>query len=482
MEVTRRFWAAVGAGGVLSILGLVFARPILVVGAGGIWGLVVGAQLVFVLRLLALDRSMTITQTLDSPFVTTRGTVRWSLEATLAQPTPLEVSIVPTFPVTLDVSKQPRVTIPPGETGGRADATVTATVAGTTTIPRPTVAVSGTWGLFGEQFRRGPTTDLTVEPRQVGDVHVGQGGESVIATPGGRHRTGEIGSGISPAEVREYVPGDTVSDIDWKATARLASPHVREFEVETDRQTVLLFDRRSRLESGPGGESMLAYLREVALRFVSAAANLDDPLGLYAIGDGGVTDEVMPRADERTYEHIRSRLQTATPTGGAETADASTAMEADLIGPGTARRNATRLREAASPYARSLHPFFADGTRYVRQIADRPLFGAGKAYLPRIDGEMWVVIFTDDRDRTEVRETVKLAREHGRRVVVFLAPGALFETELVGDLDAAYTSYRGFEEFRQTLAGLDRVEAYEVGPGDRVEALLSTRREQGGRQ
>jgi hypothetical protein len=53
----------------------------------------------------------------------------------------------------------------------------------------------------------------------------------------------------------------------------------------------------------------------------------------------------------------------------------------------------------------------------------------------------------------------------------------LYEAGGLGDLEAAYRRYLDFEEFRRSLARLDRVQAYEVGPGDRLGALLASRRQ-----
>jgi hypothetical protein len=76
----------------------------------------------------------------------------------------------------------------------------------------------------------------------------------------------------------------------------------------------------------------------------------------------------------------------------------------------------------------------------------------------RSSGTHWVLVFTDDTDRTGVRETVRVVQSAGHYAVVFLAPDVLFES------------------FRRELARMERVSAYEVGPGERLEAVLSGRR------
>lgn len=60
----------------------------------------------------------------------------------------------------------------------------------------------------------------------------------------GRHASRLRGRGLNFEEMRNYLPGDDVRSIDWKATARTGSPHVRVFTEERDRPALLVVDQR----------------------------------------------------------------------------------------------------------------------------------------------------------------------------------------------------------------------------------------------
>ena len=60
----------------------------------------------------------------------------------------------------------------------------------------------------------------------------------------GRHTSRLRGRGLNFEEMRDYLPGDDIRSIDWKATARTGSPHVRVFTEERDRPAVLVVDQR----------------------------------------------------------------------------------------------------------------------------------------------------------------------------------------------------------------------------------------------
>lgn len=60
----------------------------------------------------------------------------------------------------------------------------------------------------------------------------------------GRHASRLRGRGLNFEEMRGYLPGDDIRSIDWKATARTGSPHVRVFTEERDRPALLVVDQR----------------------------------------------------------------------------------------------------------------------------------------------------------------------------------------------------------------------------------------------
>lgn len=479
MRATRRFWATGAVGAVLAAGAILFAQPFLLAGAAGVGAWLLVAQVAFVRSLTRVDDGLSVDQQLSAGRVGTDEPVDVTLTVGLAAASrcDLTLELDPPVAVRADDPDARILHLPPGETEGATTTTVTAPVAGTLQFDPPGVTVPGPRGLFVETIQRGPAPTLRVEPRVPRNVHVGQAGEEIAVTFG-EHDAGRLGSGLEPAELREYIPGDAASRIDWKATARLHHPHVREFEAETDRTTALVVDHRSSMAVGRAGERMLDYAREVALAFLESARELDDPLGVYTVGDEGVTSRLDPAAAAEQYRRIRTVLADIAPTAPAG------ARRAESRAPAAARRDAGTLG-GDSAFARTLSPFLAEAAPYLQRIAEDPLFGAVSANVARLRGTVWTVVFTDDSHPAELREAVKLARGGDDHVLVFLTPAALFEQEGLTDLEAAYDLYSDFESFRRELDRLDRVSAFEVSPGDRLQAVLEARRArrraQGGR-
>lgn len=469
MRVTRRFQALLAVGLVLAVLAVAFGRPLLLVGAAGVGGYLLARQYRFLGLIRRLDGDLAVEVSVPRTRVTEDEALPVTLRA-IGPSTPLAVAVEASIPASADgpPAEERRLELDGDDPVSRT-VEVSWPVVGTAAFDPATVTVTGDHGLFVESFERGSTPSITVEPRTPGTLHVGQGGDRIAGTLG-EHATGELGEGIDPAELRQYVVGDAARDIDWKATARLNDLYVREHEVQTDRETVLVVDHREGLGTGQLGETELDYLREVALAFAEKASDLDDPLGLYTVGDGGLTTAREPSLDADHFDVVREALYDLVPTVH------RTSTPDVARGPGAASRAGTVLASDGSAFATTLRPYFQDTDRYVQRIESDPLFATVETQLARRRGTLWTVLFTDDRDRTELRETVKLARRNGNHVVVFLTPDVLFEPGGLGDLEAAYERYADFERFRSDLEALDRVSTYEVGPGDRLGAILDARR------
>ncbi|WP_254822965.1 DUF58 domain-containing protein [Haloglomus halophilum] len=474
MHATRRAWAVAATALVLAALAVAFERPLLLFAGATVGAWLLAHQYLFTHRAATLDERLTVEQSLAPGRVATDDPATVTLSLTAPDGSPLDVHAEGRRPVagravddadtTLELSR--------GQTDASTTFGVTVPVAGAHAVPQPTLHLADGRGLFHESIERGPTPRLTVEPRAPRNVHVGVGGDSVAAAYG-EHDAGRIGSGLEPAEVRKYIAGDEAKRIDWKATARLNEPHVREFEAETDRTTVLLIDHRATTGLGRDGQRVLDYLREVAIAYLESARELDDPLGCYAVGDEGITVSEPPNADLDTYTTIREALTGLEPTEAPSGHGRADRPRREARTPATARRDAVRLADEETPFASTLRPFLETADPYVERVDANPLFAATRSRLTRLRGSTWTVILTDDRDRAELREAVKVARRGDDHVVVFVAPRVLYEPDAMSDLEAAYDRYLDFEEFRRSLAALDRVEAFEVAPGDRIGALLA---------
>lgn len=97
------------------------------------------------------------------------------------------------------------------------------------------------------------------------------------------------GRGTEFDSLREYVPGDDVRSIDWRATARRTSLAVRVHRPERDRRVVLALDTGRTSAGRVGDEPRLDHALDAALLLSALAIRAGDRIDL-------VASDVSPRA------------------------------------------------------------------------------------------------------------------------------------------------------------------------------------------
>jgi len=490
MQPTRRYWATIFLAGFQALGAVVLGSPVLLVGAAVVLGWVVARQYRYVRALQQAVASLSIERTLSQSVVASDDTVAVAL--TVERPvTVLDLSVTASPPLSATGASEEARTVQFDESDGRGSETSeddgddidsnpdTASttfelkfpVAGEFEFGQPVLTSTESLGLFSSQVPVGATETLTVEPRAPRDMHVGEGGDQIASGLGNR-TADRHGSGIEPETVRQYVPGDEVRRIDWKATARLNHPHVREFERRVDPSTILYVDHRGSMAAGPDGETKLDYAREVALAFVNSAHSLNSRLGLATVGDDGMTDQYSTRSGAEQYVTLRQILQGLRPTGD-RLSDWRTRYTRWT--PDDTHRAAARLADDGSPFGSTLAPFLDARVSYVSRVDAAPLSAAVGRTSAGTSDAMWPVIITDDSHPSDVREAVTTARRDVGNVMVFLTPSILFESGSLADLDAAYEAYTEFESFRRSLGRLEHVSAFEVAPGSKLATVLEAR-------
>lgn len=472
MDGTRRYWIGMGLAGALALGAVLTARPVLLLGAAMIGASLLARQYVFIRTMIRTVEHLAVEEAVDRETVVTDETTTVTLRAHDPLGSSLELTLESRPPIATRVDGERTIRLTDTSRKGHTAFEVTWPVAGSFRFDFPQLTVRDRHGLFRRRLPIEPraTPAITVKARQPQEIHIGAGGDQITAAYG-EHEAAEMQSGIEPDVLREYTAEDAANRIDWKTTARLGEPFVREYEADTDRDTVLLVDTRACMRQGPAGETKLDYARHVALALADSAHELKDPLGLYVVDESGLVDGVRPTSQNRQYISIRERILDLEPdeTGADEATDTASAHRT----PAATYRSAMHLTDS-SAFTSRLRPYLEDTTTHVQRIDQDPLFKTVRSHIRQLRGALWTVIITDDTHRGELREAVTLARRGNERVLVFLAPTVLFEEGGLSDVGTAYERYLEFERFRQQLARLDRVSAFEIGPGDRLSTILSS--------
>jgi uncharacterized protein (DUF58 family) len=153
-----------------------------------------------------------------------------------------------------------------------------------------TARVLGPWKLaWAQRDLLGPEP-VRVYPQVRWEGRVGQ-----LLALAQRRRLGQIpqrmhGVGTEPYALREYLPGDPIGKIHWKATARHGRPVTREDTWERSARLVVLLDcgrAMASMEGGGsgGGRSKLDYAVAATLALTRVAAARGDQVTILAFAD-----------------------------------------------------------------------------------------------------------------------------------------------------------------------------------------------------
>ncbi len=174
------------------------------------------------------------------------------------------------------------------------------------------VRFSDPLGLF-ERIKKFPATaQFTVLPTPLPIADLGLDGRSTsfsVSTPD-RHSRGQS---LKFYGVREYRPGDPLRFMHWKASARLGSFVVRQFEADVSAQISVFLDLARESLAGTGAESTVEYGVRAAAAIARASIAQGHEVQLIAEGDRSV---IVPLGSGETHlGYLLGELATIKPRG-----------------------------------------------------------------------------------------------------------------------------------------------------------------------
>lgn len=108
---------------------------------------------------------------------------------------------------------------------------------------------------------------------------------AVNASFAGQYESVFKGRGMQFEEVREYVPGDDVRDIDWNVTARAGKPYIKRFREEREMTVMLVVDMSASGDFGSVEKSKNELAAEFCAVLAFAAIRNNDKVGLVIFTD-----------------------------------------------------------------------------------------------------------------------------------------------------------------------------------------------------
>ena len=130
----------------------------------------------------------------------------------------------------------------------------------------------------------------------------------------GLHQSPYRGYSVEFAEHREYVPGDEIRRIDWKAFGKFDRYFVKEYEEETNLHAYLLLDASASMDYGATPVRKFDYGCYLAVSLAYLMLRQGDDVGLVTFGEQ-VQRYIPPRSGLKHMQALTNLLETTQPQG-----------------------------------------------------------------------------------------------------------------------------------------------------------------------
>jgi uncharacterized protein (DUF58 family) len=166
------------------------------------------------------------------------------------------------------------------------------------------------------------------------DITVARRMEGLLA---GDYRSRVLGQGSELAQIRPYVLGDDVRQIDWNVTARTGEPHVRVQQAERVLVSWLVLDTSPSMRFGTADRRKADVAEGVAVAVGHVATRRGNRLGVVTFGDGNPRSAPV-RQGRRGLIGLLAALRQEGEGSGAERVGATSLGEALRRTDGLARQ------------------------------------------------------------------------------------------------------------------------------------------------
>ena len=164
------------------------------------------------------------------------------------------------------------------------------------------VRLRSPWRLWRQRRTLPPRLQVRVFPNFVPLTRFALSSAEQASRMVGAHLKRRRGEGTDFNQMREYRVGDSLRQIDWKATSRARRLVSREYQDEKNQQMLLVIDTGRRMMASDGGLSHFDHVLNASLVVAYLALRQGDGVGLFATG--GDARWVAPKRGMGTIEDL----------------------------------------------------------------------------------------------------------------------------------------------------------------------------------
>lgn len=131
--------------------------------------------------------------------------------------------------------------------------------------------------------------------------------QKVRSVLGGKHSSKLRGRGLDFEEVRNYVAGDDIRNIDWKVTARTRKTHSKVFSEEKEKPALIFVDQSKTMFFGSQRKTKSVVAAELAALAAFRVLKEGDRVGGIVFGNEGF-DIIFPKRDRKNILRFLEKI------------------------------------------------------------------------------------------------------------------------------------------------------------------------------
>lgn len=188
--------------------------------------------------------------------------------------------------------------------------------------------------------------------------------QKVKSILGGRHESKLRGRGLDFEEVRQYVKGDDIRNIDWKVTARTKQTHTRVFSEEKEKPALIVVDQSKSMFFGSQKRTKSVVAAELAAVTAFRVLKQGDRVGGIIFADNGI-DIIQPKRDRRNILRFLEKVVSR----NHELADSTPANSADALKEVARKTRNIVTHDYLVVVISDFHRYSPEVTRFISEIA-----------------------------------------------------------------------------------------------------------------
>jgi uncharacterized protein (DUF58 family) len=130
--------------------------------------------------------------------------------------------------------------------------------------------------------------------------------QPVYSILAGKHASRLRGRGLNFEDIRRYLTGDDIRNMDWKVTARTRKPHVRVYTEERDRPVLVVVDQRISMFFGSRGCMKSVTAAEAAALAAWRVFHAGDRVGAVVFDDTDMTVIEPRRSSSQVMQILKA--------------------------------------------------------------------------------------------------------------------------------------------------------------------------------